>query len=101
MREDSKRLAFEFIAGKVSTYKILADQLKRGGSKASPIAVGQALKRNPFAPVVPCHRVVNSNLSLGGFYGIKGNPKKEEMLLEEGLMIESGKIVGKDSLHYF
>ena len=29
----------------------------------------QALRRNPFAPEIPCHRVVKSDLSLGGFSG--------------------------------
>ena len=32
-------------------------------------AVGQALKRNPFAPEVPCHRVVSADGSLGGYNG--------------------------------
>lgn len=32
-------------------------------------AIGQALRRNPFAPVVPCHRVVRSDGSLGGYCG--------------------------------
>lgn len=32
-------------------------------------AVGQALKRNPFAPDVPCHRVIASDGSIGGFHG--------------------------------
>ena len=31
--------------------------------------VGSALRRNPFAPFVPCHRVIASNLYIGGFFG--------------------------------
>jgi methylated-DNA-[protein]-cysteine S-methyltransferase len=50
--------------GKVSTYQYLAKMLG-----TSPRAVGQALKRNPFAPAVPCHRVVSSNGFIGGFNG--------------------------------
>ncbi len=41
---------------------------RRVGSK-SPRAVGQALRRNPFAPEVPCHRVVAADGSLGGYRG--------------------------------
>lgn len=32
-------------------------------------AIGQALKRNPFAPDVPCHRVISANGAIGGFHG--------------------------------
>lgn len=51
-------------AGRVSTYGALAEAL---GS--APRAVGQALRCNPFAPEVPCHRVIASTLDLGGFTG--------------------------------
>ncbi|GLC70007.1 hypothetical protein PLESTF_000912100 [Pleodorina starrii] len=72
-------------AGKVSTYGAMASVLQ-----SSPRAVGQALRRNPFAPVVPCHRVVAADLSLGGFSGAWGiaDPKvqrKKRMLEEEGV----------------
>ena len=50
--------------GKVSTYGALSLLLK-----SSPRAVGQALRRNPYAPQVPCHRVVAASLELGGFSG--------------------------------
>lgn len=49
-------------------------------------AVGQALKRNPFAPDVPCHRVIASNGTIGGFYGQRDGEmieKKKKMLAEE------------------
>ncbi|QUC17125.1 uncharacterized protein UV8b_01366 [Ustilaginoidea virens] len=51
-------------AGRVTTYGLLARYL---GS--SPRAVGNALRRNPFAPEVPCHRVVATGMTLGGFKG--------------------------------
>jgi methylated-DNA-[protein]-cysteine S-methyltransferase len=51
-------------AGKVTTYGLLSKHL---GS--SPRAVGNALRRNPFAPEVPCHRVVATGMTLGGFKG--------------------------------
>jgi methylated-DNA-[protein]-cysteine S-methyltransferase len=67
--------------GKVTTYKEIALKLH-----SSPRAVGQALKRNPFAPIVPCHRVIKSNGEIGGYSGSnpKNIKKKIEMLKKEG-----------------
>lgn len=50
--------------GYVSTYKYIANFLG-----ISPRLVGQALKNNPYAPKVPCHRVIASNFFIGGFRG--------------------------------
>ena len=58
--------------GRVSTYGNLADFL---GS--SPRAVGNALRRNPYFPIVPCHRVVASSFQLGGFHGSWGAASPE------------------------
>jgi len=52
-------------AGKVSTYKDVSAALKAG----SPRSVGGALRNNPFAPRIPCHRVIASSFSAGGFKG--------------------------------
>jgi len=72
--------------GRVSTYKEIAHAL---GCKAYR-AVGQALNKNPYAPRVPCHRVVASDGSLGGFaYGIK---QKKAMLKREGITMAGNKI---------
>ena len=85
--------------GKVSTYKIIAEKL---GTKAYR-AVGQALRCNPYAPKVPCHRVVNSDGSIGGFRGAtygRQIAKKIAMLKKEGVIVNCGKIVAfKDKLH--
>ena len=51
--------------GETITYGELA---RRIGCRSAQ-AVGQALKRNPYAPEVPCHRVVASDGSIGGYYG--------------------------------
>lgn len=72
-------------AGRVSTYGELARALD-----SSARAVGGALRKNPFAPVVPCHRVVASDGSLGGFSGVwrAGAPellRKEALLRSEGV----------------
>jgi len=76
--------------GKVSTYGTIAKRLK-----SSPRAVGQALKHNPYAPIVPCHRVVSANGSIGGFMGkVKGKAiqKKIRLLRKEGIKVKENKI---------
>jgi methylated-DNA-[protein]-cysteine S-methyltransferase len=65
--------------GKVVTYADIAKSLKSTGYRA----VGQALHRNPYAPGVPCHRVVGSDGRLTGF--AQGLPKKQELLRKEGV----------------
>lgn len=67
-------------AGKVTTYGSIAKAL---GKPRAARAVGQALNRNPYAPAVPCHRVVGSDGSLTGF--ASGMPKKKRMLKAEGV----------------
>lgn len=77
-------------AGKVTTYKLLAEAC---GVKAYR-AVGQILKRNPYAPSVPCHRVIKSDGNIGGFMGKtqgKEVEKKIMMLKKEGIIIEGRK----------
>ena len=68
--------------GETITYGELA---RRIGCR-SPQAVGQALKRNPFAPEVPCHRVIAHDGSLCGFAGHRTGEmieKKRRLLAEE------------------
>jgi len=72
--------------GRVTTYKAIAEKL---GNRAFR-AVGTALNRNPFAPDVPCHRVVNSDGSVGGF--AQGVYKKTMMLKTEGISVVDKKI---------
>ena len=52
-------------AGTTITYGELAERI---GCRSAQ-AIGQALRRNPFAPEVPCHRVVAADGSLGGYMG--------------------------------
>ncbi|KAH9026060.1 methylated-DNA--cysteine S-met [Lactarius pseudohatsudake] len=52
-------------AGKVSTYKDVSSALGSGSARS----VGGALRNNPFAPRIPCHRVIASSLFVGGFKG--------------------------------
>ena len=76
--------------GSVMTYGELAKKLK-----SSPRAVGQALKRNPYAPKVPCHRVIKSDGTLGGYNGKMNSRKKINLLKKEGITFNKNKIVVK------
>ena len=55
-------------------------------------AVGSAVGKNPYAPKVPCHRVVNSNGKIGNYSADGGVTKKIELLEEEGVFVENGGI---------
>jgi len=72
--------------GKVTTYKDLAKAMNTKAYRA----VGNAMNKNPYAPEVPCHRVIQSDGSLGGF--ASGTKKKIQMLKAEGVEIINGKI---------
>lgn len=77
--------------GKVTTYKDIAQCLGTKGYRV----VGQVLKCNPYAPKVPCHRVVRSDGNIGGFKGEtrgKNILEKIKLLNDEGVKIEKGKI---------
>lgn len=78
---------FKIPKGKVSTYKRIA---KKIGRPCAYRAVGNALHKNPLAPIVPCHRVVRSD---GGFGGEKKGAQSRRNLLEkEGIPIENGRV---------
>lgn len=69
-------------AGETISYGELA---RRIGCRSAQ-AVGQALKRNPFAPYVPCHRVISGDGTLGGYFGHCDGPdleRKRQLLLSE------------------
>ncbi|MFC1709100.1 methylated-DNA--[protein]-cysteine S-methyltransferase [Candidatus Omnitrophota bacterium] len=61
--------------GQVRSYSWVA---KKIGHPKAVRAVGTALKKNPFAPLVPCHRVIKTDGSLGGYSG--GLKKKKQLL---------------------
>jgi len=73
--------------GRITTYKQIAIALKTKAYRA----IGQALKKNPCAPQVPCHRVVCGDGRVGGYQG-KNSNKKIELLKKEGIIVEKGKI---------
>jgi methylated-DNA-[protein]-cysteine S-methyltransferase len=75
--------------GRVTTYKLLAESI---GCRSAQ-AVGQALRRNPYAPEIPCHRVIRSDLTIGGYSGNKKGRKvqqKIQLLQKEGVRFSSG-----------
>lgn len=87
--------------GNVTSYGDVASKIGRGNARA----VGTALSKNPFAPEVPCHRVVRSDGSLGGFNGYtEGDEmtRKERMLREEGVVfISPGKVASSSFVRIF
>ena len=90
----------EIPRGRVTTYGLLAHKLGCGSAQA----VGQALKRNPFAPEVPCHRVIASDLRSGGFAGQREGAKiskKLRLLGEEGVRFDGGRLADESRLWRF
>jgi O-6-methylguanine DNA methyltransferase len=74
--------------GKVATYQTIASL---AGSPRASRAVGNACNANPFAPDVPCHRIVASDGSLGGY--AHGPAKKIALLKNEGVRVRENAIV--------
>ena len=67
--------------GQVRTYKELAKLIKK--PKASR-AVANACSKNPYPIKIPCHRVIMSDGSLGGYSGRGGISAKKDILKKEG-----------------
>ncbi len=94
MGEFSKKVYFycsKIPKGKISTYREIAGAMKTKAYRQ----IGQALKRNPYAPKVPCHRVVKSNGDIGGFSGsdLKNIKKKISILKKEGVDVKKNRVV--------
>lgn len=70
----------EIPAGETRTYGWIAQRI---GKPAAARAVGRALGSNPFAPMIPCHRVVGSDGKLTGYSGRGGTETKRRMLAQE------------------
>ncbi len=84
----------------VSTYKLLAEEIDCNSAQA----VGQALCNNPFAPKVPCHRVISSKLQLHGFHGKTNDEalvQKRKMLEDEGVRFDDQGRVQPDFVFKF
>jgi len=66
--------------GEVRSYKWVAAKI---GKPRAFRAIGNALNNNPYIGIVPCHRVIKSDGSIGGF--AKGVKRKRDMLRAEGV----------------
>ena len=73
--------------GEVTTYKKISESLGTMGYRA----VGTAIGKNPFPIIIPCHRVVKSDGSIGNYRG--GVRMKREILKNEGIKIRDNKII--------
>jgi len=81
--------------GSVSTYKLIATHL---GVPGGARAVGNALANNPFPLIVPCHRAIRSDRSLGGYQG--GLAMKRALLTKEGIAFDNSGRVECARFHY-
>ena len=71
--------------GKVKTYLEVAKAI---GKPKAFRAVANAVAKNPFPPQIPCHRVIRSDGSLGGYSGKGGIRQKRELLKSENVYIK-------------
>ena len=82
--------------GKIATYKQIANILNTKAYRA----VGSAMAKNPSPIIVPCHRVIKSNGSIGGY--ALGTKKKISLLENEGIIIKKDKVVDFEKyIHVF
>ena len=87
---------FKTKKGTVNTYKDLA---KASGRPKAYRAVGNVLSKNPYPIIIPCHRTVKSDRTIGGFGGVAEGLKSKKTLLElDGLMIQDKKVVGDSQI---
>ncbi len=82
------RKAMKIPFGHVISYGKLSESVF--GTKKYARFIGYAMKKNPLPVIVPCHRVVKSDGTLGGFGG--GVKTKEKLLSLEGIQIKNGRI---------
>jgi len=70
--------------GSVTTYKNVAKAI---GKPLAVRAVANAIGKNPCSPIIPCHRVIRSDGSLGGYSGKGGIKTKKLLLKREGITL--------------
>ena len=70
--------------GSVRTYTQVAKDI---GKPLAIRAVANAIGKNPYAPKIPCHRVIRSDGSLGGYSGKGGLKTKRFLLKKEGIKL--------------
>ena len=70
--------------GSIKTYSEVAKAI---GMPLAVRAVANAIGKNPYPPKVPCHRVIRSDGSLGGYSGVGGIKTKKKLLKKEGIIV--------------
>jgi len=70
--------------GAIQTYGELAAATNNPNAAR---AIGQVLRRNPIPIIIPCHRVLNADGTLGGYGGIMGSERKIALLKHEGVIL--------------
>ena len=91
---DFQKLVWNEIAkipkGKILTYEQIAFKINRPSSIR---AVANACGKNPYAPKIPCHRVVRKDGTLAGYSAKGGINRKKKMLENEGHRFVKDKII--------
>lgn len=77
------KACYQIPKGETRTYSWIAQKI---GQPAAVRAVGSALGKNPFAPTIPCHRVLRSDGGMGGYSGEGGLKTKLSLLKKEGAL---------------
>lgn len=99
-RKQTLSLLCKIPRGRYSTYGAMSDWISQNSHQTCARAVGNAMRNNPFAPEVPCHRILAADGTLGGFKGSWGEEgkyakHKHELLHAEGVRFGSnGKVKG-------
>ena len=70
--------------GQIRTYLDVAKAIKKPKAVR---AVANAIGKNPYAPKIPCHRIIRSDGSLGGYSGKGGINTKRKLLILEGVLL--------------
>ena len=88
------QLVSQIPKGKVSTYKGIANTLNTKAYRA----VGNAMSNSPNLIITPCHRVIKTDGSVGGY--ALGITKKISLLKNEGIAIQKGKVLDFEQYIY-
>lgn len=86
----------EIPKGKVSTYKRIAERVGRPNAFR---AIGNALHKNPLAPIIPCHRVVRSDGRIVG-ETLEEIEERKRLLIEEGIPINNYRVILSEKILY-
>lgn len=82
--------------GTVLTYKSIADKINNPKAYR---AVGSALAKNPFPIIIPCHRIIKFDRTIGGFGGVSEGLKEKEILLKiEGVEVDERKRISESPI---